>query len=105
MLQQDLTTVVADAIVHPTNGGFALVGEIGQALEKVGGKKLSQEVADVQKKTGALAPCDGTFILKIFTQLKHIIIPVTKGKNRLTARLMQAIRNNQMIRGCWRRNV
>ncbi|RXG71698.1 Core histone macro-H2A.1 [Armadillidium vulgare] len=58
VVQQDITTVTADAIVHPTNGSFAMLGEIGQALEKAGGKKLVQEIADTQKKTGSLAPCD-----------------------------------------------
>ncbi|KAB7506004.1 Core histone macro-H2A.1 [Armadillidium nasatum] len=58
VVQQDITTVTADAIVHPTNGSFAMLGEIGQALEKAGGKKLVQEIADTQKKSGSLAPCD-----------------------------------------------
>ncbi|MCL4131984.1 UNVERIFIED_CONTAM: hypothetical protein GTU68_065643 [Idotea baltica] len=58
VLQCDITTVTVDAIVHPTNGSFALYGEIGSAMEKVGGKKLVQEVADVYKKMGNLAPCD-----------------------------------------------
>lgn len=59
VVKQDITTVSADAIVHPTNGHFAMLGEVGQALERVGGKKLVQEVSDVHKKTGTLAPCDG----------------------------------------------
>ncbi|KAI0212103.1 Core histone macro-H2A.1 [Lamellibrachia satsuma] len=47
VLQGDLVTVSVDAIVHPTNDTLFMGGEVGGAIEKVGGAKFVQEVKDL----------------------------------------------------------
>ncbi|XP_002737268.1 core histone macro-H2A.1-like [Saccoglossus kowalevskii] len=54
VVQGDIATLVADAIVHPTNSSFYMGGEVGSQLEKVGGKDFQQEVQDLYKNHGAL---------------------------------------------------
>ncbi|CAH1795410.1 unnamed protein product [Owenia fusiformis] len=54
VLQGDLVKVAADAIVHPTNSSLSMVGEVGSAIEKAGGKEFSQEVKDLLSNNGNL---------------------------------------------------
>nr|CAD7586800.1 unnamed protein product [Timema genevievae] len=42
VVQGDITNVTADALVHPTNTNITMMGDVGQALEKRGGKELQQ---------------------------------------------------------------
>lgn len=42
MVQGDITTFAADALVHPTNNNLSMLGDVGQALEKKGGKEFQQ---------------------------------------------------------------
>lgn len=41
-MQGDITGMSADALVHPTNSSLAMMGEVGQALERKGGKEFLQ---------------------------------------------------------------
>ncbi|XP_042234207.1 core histone macro-H2A.1-like isoform X2 [Homarus americanus] len=58
VVQSDISTVTADAVVHPTNSNLDFLGQVGQALSKAGGKELVQEVRDLANCNGALPSCD-----------------------------------------------
>jgi histone H2A len=59
-VQGDITNITADALVHPTNTSFAMMGDVGQALEKRGGKEFLQEVHDLRSSHGSLDSTTGT---------------------------------------------
>ena len=61
VVQQDIATIVADAIVHPTNSNMTIMGEVGKALEKVGGKEFLKDVDNLAKTNSSLAACDGKY--------------------------------------------
>uniref|UniRef100_A0A2R5LLL2 Putative core histone macro-h2a.1 n=1 Tax=Ornithodoros turicata TaxID=34597 RepID=A0A2R5LLL2_9ACAR len=54
VIQGDIVNVTADALIHPTNTTLSLSGEVGQALEKSGGKEFVQEVKDLLASNGPL---------------------------------------------------
>ncbi|XP_076361202.1 core histone macro-H2A.1-like [Tachypleus tridentatus] len=54
VIQGDIVKITADAIVHPTNSNCYLGGEVGQALEKAGGKEFQQEITDLLSSNGSL---------------------------------------------------
>lgn len=54
VIQGDLVKITADAIVHPTSSNFFMGGEVGQALEKAGGKDFRKEIDDLSKEHGNL---------------------------------------------------
>ncbi|XP_018024509.1 core histone macro-H2A.1 [Hyalella azteca] len=58
VVQADIASVSADAVVNPTNSSFSLVGECGRALEKKGGKEFAKNVADISASHGQLAQSD-----------------------------------------------
>lgn len=60
VVQGDITNITADALVHPTNTSFAMMGDVGQALEKRGGKEFLQEVHDLRSSHGSLDSTTGT---------------------------------------------
>ena len=57
-MQGDIVGVSADAVVHPTNSGYSLMGEVGTALGNAGGSQLIQEVNKLTSK-GTLPACNG----------------------------------------------
>ena len=59
VLQGDIVKVIADAIVHPTSNSFYLGGEVGQALQKAGGKDFQQEVKSLHTSHGDLDTASG----------------------------------------------
>lgn len=64
VVQGDITTFAADALVHPTNNNLSMLGDVGQALEKKGGKEFQQEVHELRLTHGILdstnaAVCSG----------------------------------------------
>ncbi|KAJ7383676.1 Core histone macro-H2A.1, partial [Desmophyllum pertusum] len=64
VIQGDISTVEADALVHPTNASFYLGGEVGSVLEKAGGDDFKDEVKKLSESHGPLelaaaAICDG----------------------------------------------
>lgn len=56
VIQCDIATVEADALVHPTNASFYLGGEVGSALEKAGGSEFKEEVKKLSESHGPLEP-------------------------------------------------
>lgn len=54
VIQGDMASVTADAAIHPTNASLSLSGEVGQVLEKAGGKEFVQEVKDLFSAHGPL---------------------------------------------------
>lgn len=54
VIQGDIVNITADAIIHPTNASFYMGGDVGQALEKAGGKEFQQEVKDLVASNGPL---------------------------------------------------
>ena len=64
VVQQDISTIVADAIVHPTNSSLAVMGQVGQALEQAGGKEFIKELQDLSNTSGSLSACEGNLRYK-----------------------------------------
>ena len=62
VLQGDLVKVTADAIVHPTSNSFYMGGEVGQALQKAGGKDFQQEVKALHTSHGDLDTSSGEIL-------------------------------------------
>ncbi|XP_046982408.1 core histone macro-H2A.1-like [Schistocerca americana] len=54
VVQGDITNISSDALVHPTNSAIAMMGEVGQALEKKGGKEFMQEIHELRSNQGSL---------------------------------------------------
>lgn len=56
VVQGDISNITADALVHPTNSSITMMGDVGQALEKRGGKEFMQEVVELRSNHGSLDP-------------------------------------------------
>ncbi|XP_067280270.1 core histone macro-H2A.1 [Pseudorasbora parva] len=54
VVQADIASIDSEAIVHPTNSTFYMGGEVGSALEKIGGKEFGEAVLELRKKNGPL---------------------------------------------------
>lgn len=54
VVQADIASIESEAVVHPTNSSFYMGGEVGSALEKIGGKELSDAVLELRKSNGPL---------------------------------------------------
>ncbi|XP_046392887.1 core histone macro-H2A.1-like [Ischnura elegans] len=54
VVEGDITSMSVEAMVHPTNSSIGLMGEVGQALEKAGGKEFLQELHDLRSSHGSL---------------------------------------------------
>ncbi|KAM6983275.1 core histone macro-H2A.1 isoform 2-T2 [Tautogolabrus adspersus] len=54
VVQADISIVESDAVVHPTNSSLYTGGEVGNALEKKGGKEFTDAVQELKKKNGPL---------------------------------------------------
>ncbi|CAG5126781.1 unnamed protein product [Candidula unifasciata] len=58
VMQGDLVKTLADAIVNPTNSTYYMGGEVGQAIQKAGGKEFQQEVDDLLNNQGNIATAE-----------------------------------------------
>ncbi|BFZ18026.1 hypothetical protein BsWGS_21065 [Bradybaena similaris] len=58
VMQGDLVKMSADAIVHPTNSNYHLGGEVGQAIQRAGGKEFQQEVDNLLKSQGSIGTAE-----------------------------------------------
>lgn len=54
VVQADIASIESEAVVHPTNSTFYMGGEVGSALEKIGGKELAEAVLELRKSNGPL---------------------------------------------------
>ncbi|XP_066573030.1 core histone macro-H2A.1 isoform X2 [Amia ocellicauda] len=54
VVQADIANIDSDAVVHPTNSDIYTGGEVGNALEKKGGKEFGEAVGELRKKNGPL---------------------------------------------------
>uniref|UniRef100_A0A8C1S3Q0 MacroH2A.1 histone n=1 Tax=Cyprinus carpio TaxID=7962 RepID=A0A8C1S3Q0_CYPCA len=54
VVQADIATIESEAVVHPTNSTFYMGGEVGSALEKIGGKEFAEAVLELRKSNGPL---------------------------------------------------
>ncbi|XP_048189862.1 core histone macro-H2A.1 isoform X3 [Perognathus longimembris pacificus] len=54
VVQADIASIDSDAVVHPTNNDFYIGGEVGNTLEKKGGKEFVEAVLELRKKNGPL---------------------------------------------------
>ncbi|XP_020036524.1 core histone macro-H2A.1 isoform X3 [Castor canadensis] len=54
VVQADIASIDSDAVVHPTNTDFYIGGEVGNTLEKKGGKDFVEAVLELRKKNGPL---------------------------------------------------
>jgi histone H2A len=69
VVKADITDVVVDAIVHPTNTTFYLGGQVGSAIARRGGYKIQNIMNEMQRTKGHLSTCAGiclNFYLSIF---------------------------------------
>ncbi len=55
VIQGDITNVVADAIIHPTNNSFYMGGQVGSAIAAKGGIELKTIVSKFHAEHGNLA--------------------------------------------------
>eukprot|EP00074_Homo_sapiens_P105470 XP_024302031.1 core histone macro-H2A.1 isoform X6 [Homo sapiens] len=60
VVQADIASIDSDAVVHPTNTDFYIGGEVGNTLEKKGGKEFVEAVLELRKKNGPLEVAGGT---------------------------------------------
>nr|XP_045007823.1 core histone macro-H2A.1 isoform X3 [Jaculus jaculus] len=54
VVQADIASIGSDAVVHPTNNDLYIGGEVGNTLEKKGGKEFVEAVLELRKKNGPL---------------------------------------------------
>ncbi|XP_075065955.1 core histone macro-H2A.1 isoform X4 [Mixophyes fleayi] len=54
VVKADIATLESDAVVHPTGSDLYTGGEVGNALEKKGGKEFMEAVIELKKKNGPL---------------------------------------------------
>ncbi|XP_063784794.1 core histone macro-H2A.1 isoform X3 [Pseudophryne corroboree] len=54
VVKADIATLESDAVVHPTGSDLYTGGEVGNALEKKGGKEFIEAVIELKKKNGPL---------------------------------------------------
>nr|XP_033782874.1 core histone macro-H2A.1 isoform X4 [Geotrypetes seraphini] len=54
VVQADIATIDSDAVVHPTSSDLYGGGEVGNALEKKGGKEFTDSINELRKKNGPL---------------------------------------------------
>ncbi|XP_063303530.1 core histone macro-H2A.1 isoform X2 [Pelobates fuscus] len=54
VVKADIANLDSDAVVHPTNSDLYTGGEVGNALEKKGGKEYVDAVSEMKKKNGPL---------------------------------------------------
>ncbi|XP_075216805.1 core histone macro-H2A.1-like isoform X2 [Lycorma delicatula] len=95
LVQGDITNMSADAVVHPTNSSFAMMGEVGQALEKRGGKEFLQELHTLRANHGSLDPAAAAICLAHNFTARWVINVNIPSSNELDAleKLDKAVRN------------
>ncbi|KAM4678599.1 core histone macro-H2A.1 isoform 2-T2 [Discoglossus pictus] len=54
VVKADIASIDSDVVVHPTNSDCYIGGEVGNALEKKGGKEFVEAVTEMKKKNGPL---------------------------------------------------
>jgi len=63
VVKADITDVVVDAIVHPTNTTFYLGGQVGSAIARRGGLKIQNIMNEMQRTKGHLSTCSGIYLI------------------------------------------
>lgn len=58
VIQGDISTVGADAIIHPTNSSWNMTGACGNAIREAAGQGYLEEVSDIAAAHGALKPSE-----------------------------------------------
>ncbi|CAF0711562.1 unnamed protein product [Brachionus calyciflorus] len=76
VIQADITNVVADAIVHPTNNSFYLGGEVGSAIARAGGQEVRNLVNELSRSHGNLGVCSAAMSASAKNMLSKNIIHV-----------------------------
>ena len=54
VLHGTITSMVADAVVHPSAGGFSFGGQVGSALMRKGGRQLSEAIDTLRQQYGSI---------------------------------------------------
>ncbi|XP_025083826.1 core histone macro-H2A.1-like isoform X1 [Pomacea canaliculata] len=60
VLQGDIVKVAADAIVHPTNSTYHMGGEVGQAIQKAGGREFQKEIDSLKSLQPSIGTAEAT---------------------------------------------
>ncbi|XP_037559658.1 core histone macro-H2A.1-like [Dermacentor silvarum] len=93
VIQGDMASVIVDAAIHPTNANFSLAGEVGQVLEKAGGKEFQQEVRELLASHGPLETAGVAICPGHHFPAKHVIhCHVPTGANAME-HLEKCVRN------------
>lgn len=73
VVQGDISVVTCDAVVHSTDGGFTMSGEVGTALLKAGGEELKKSIAALHESHGDLTYASALLGDAPNLKAKHVI--------------------------------
>ena len=73
VVQGDISVVTCDAVVHPTDGGFSMTGEVGSALQKAGGDELKKSISALHESHGDLTYASALLGDAPNLKAKHVI--------------------------------
>ncbi|KAM4620241.1 core histone macro-H2A.1 [Polymixia lowei] len=73
VVQADISIIESDAVIHPTNSSLYTGGEVGNALEKKGGKEFSEAVLELKKKNGPLEVAGAALTAGFGLPAKYVI--------------------------------
>jgi len=73
VIQGDIATVGADAIVHPTNSNWNMTGSCGNAIREVAGQGYLEEVSDIAAAHGSLKPSEAVMSTGHNLSSEHVI--------------------------------
>lgn len=73
VIQGDIASVGADAIVHPTNANWNMTGSCGNAIRESAGQGYLEEVSDIAAAHGALKPSEAVMSTGHNLSSEHVI--------------------------------
>ncbi|XP_063691956.1 core histone macro-H2A.1-like isoform X2 [Bolinopsis microptera] len=73
VIQGDIATVGADAIVHPTNSNWNMTGSCGSAIREGAGQGYLEEVSDIAAAHGSLKPSEAVMSTGHNLSSEHVI--------------------------------
>jgi len=73
VIQGDIATVGADAIVHPTNSNWNMTGSCGNAIREGAGQGYLEEVSDIAAAHGSLKPSEAVMSTGHNLSSEHVI--------------------------------
>ncbi|TRY64541.1 hypothetical protein DNTS_022661 [Danionella cerebrum] len=95
VVHADISTINSEAVVHPTNSTFYMGGEVGSALERVGGKQFEDAVSELRNSNGPLEVAGAAVTAGFKLPAKFVIhcYSPTWGSDRCAEMLELTVRN------------